>query len=215
MSLRDLQTDAARERARAAVERLEAQSAAEVVVAVVPHVIDRRAPAAFAALIAGLAALALLVFLPEPFDPDFFVVEVAIAMALGAAALRLAPGLERVLAGRAAARHAIEREARHALHRLGVDRTRDRTGLLVLVALLEREVAVVRDHGLQLDALDAPIAAAEQAATDALRRGDAEALFAALEGLGPALAAARPRRADDTNELPDGLVVDTRGRAAR
>lgn len=207
MSLRDFQTDAARARARAAVERLEAQSAAEVVVAVVPYVIDRRAPALVAALVAGLAALALLVFLPEPFDPDFFVVEVALAMALGAAALRLAPAIERALAGRGAIRHALAREGRHALHRLGVDRTRDRTGLLVLVALLEREVALVRDRGLERTTLDAPLAAAEQAATDALRRGDVEALFAALEALGPALAAAQPRRADDTNELPDGLVV--------
>jgi putative membrane protein len=215
MSLRDFQTDAARERARAAVERLEAQSAAEVIVAVVPHVIDRRAPALLAALVAGLVTLALLVFLPEPFDPDFFVVEVAVAMALGAAALRLAPGVERGLAGRGAIRHTLEREAHHTLHRLSVDRTRDRTGLLVLVALLEREVAFVRDRGLELAALDAPIAAAERAAIDALRRGDVEALFAALEALGPALAGARPRRADDANELPDGLVVEATPGAAR
>jgi putative membrane protein len=126
--------------------------------------------------------------------------------ALAGAVVQLLPSVKRLLAP-AVVRHGhVIRAARATFVERGVHNTRDRSGLLVYIAWLEREVALVADSGLERKLPAGVREQAEGALSAAMSRGGA-AVARALEQLAPALAAAMPPRPDDVNELPD--VVDS------
>jgi putative membrane protein len=149
-----------------------------------------------------LAAAWLLVFLyhPEPFDFTFLPLELAGWYLLGFFVARSIPAVKRVLTRKKMQTLEVERASKVAFVDLGIDRTRARSGLLVFVSLLEREVRIRRDVGVpQLDILSG----LSSRLMAAVRRDDVEAFSVILAELGPALAGPLPRGADDENELPD------------
>jgi putative membrane protein len=187
----------------AAVARVESESSAEVVVAVVARSADywqgRVVLAATWALAAGLAFL-LLVPWAEP------VLGLAVQLVIGAAAFLLSgwPPVLRLLIPAKAAAAAAQARAFQLFAERGLDRTRRRTALLVFVSELEHRVVLLGDH-----AIDAALGQAgwehyvEQLIAR-IRSGQArEGLLELLQQLGPQLAEVAPPRADDVNELPD------------
>ena len=90
----------------------------------------------------------------------------------------------------------------------GLDRTRDATGVLIYFSLAERRVRVLGDRGI-----DAALTAdgwrrLADRLSAAVRAGRAAVEVAAVvDELGDLLGQRFPRRADDTNELPDDVVV--------
>jgi putative membrane protein len=210
--------DAARaafERAIAAIERA---SAVEVIVAV------RRRSAAYLhanAIVGGLAALAglaIMLFGEHVFALSSILVDPFIAGGLAGAAVELLPGVKRVLTPAAVRhRHAV-RAARATFVERGVHNTRDRSGVLVYISWLERDVVVVPDSGLEQRLPHDARAHAEQALAAAMPHGGA-AVARALEQLVSALATAMPVREGDVNELPDAIDSDldqrSRGRPRR
>jgi putative membrane protein len=194
-----------------AVEAIEQVSAVEVVVAV------RRRSAAYlhanvavgaAIAIAGLAAMlysdhvfALISILIDPF----------VVGAAAGAVVELLPAVKRLLSPRGLRQREVLRAARATFVERGVHRTRDRSGLLVYISWLEREVAVVLDSGADAGierALSAEIHADAVRSLTAAIPGGGAAVARQLERFAPALAAAMPRREDDVNELPDAIDSD-------
>jgi putative membrane protein len=190
-----------------AIEAIEQVSAAEVVVAV------RRRSAAYlhadlaigvAVAIAGLAAM---LFSDHAFALTSILIDPFVVGGVAGAAVELLPAVKRRLSPRAMRQREVLRGARAAFIERGVHRTRDRSGILVYVSWLEREVAVIADAGIER-VLPAEIQADAVRSLTAAIPGGGAAVARQLERFAPALAAAMPRRDDDVNELPDAIDSD-------
>jgi putative membrane protein len=119
------------------------------------------------------------------------------------------PALLRLAAGRKHLEKSTDLMARASFQKGGIHHTRSETGLLIFIALLERQVAVIPDRGVEL--------ALPPEEWGQIRRGlngifqaknPAVALLAELEKLQTALARHHPQTADDLNELPDHLEIE-------
>jgi putative membrane protein len=205
---RPLLSEAEQEAVRAAVARAEATTGAEIVPVVVPasegHELATWKGAALGAVAGALAAGLEAPVLPRWGPALELLVLVPIGLLLGALAARWAP-LRRLLVGKAGLETTVEGAAWEAFVRHEVFATRERTGLLLYVSMLEHEVAILADSGIH--------PTIPQREWDGLARGiaaemkghpPAAALLAAIARVAEVLAARGPaRRADDVNELPD------------
>lgn len=198
-----LTDDSARARLARAVEDAERLTSAEIVVA-----LRVRAGRSFPALAAGGAIassimVAVLMVHPWPFSPLWFVVDPLLAFVVGAALVAEIPALERLLTPAAARRARAEAAARVAFETLGVSGTRRRHGVLVYVALAERELVVVPDVGVDATTLERGACPAVDALHTAVARHALEPLAEALVELGRALAPGHPADARTGDELPN------------
>lgn len=91
--------------------------------------------------------------------------------------------------------------------RLGMAKTRERNAVLLFVAPVSQAFAIIGDEGVHQkcgQTFWSELAAAMQ---DSFRRADyTGALVEGIERAGQLLAEHFPRRPDDTNELPDGVI---------
>jgi putative membrane protein len=152
--------------------------------------------------------LAFLLFSPWPFDLEWFLLDPLVTGAGAALAVSLAPGLARALTPARTRARAVRDAARLTFLDRGIAATRERTGILVYVSLLERAVEVVADQGV----LDAVPPGEWESAVASIRAavaagGDGEAVAARLGALGEALADALPAGPGDVNELPDEVAA--------
>lgn len=110
-------------------------------------------------------------------------------------------------AGRKRIQEAVRERAVRAFYEKGLYRTRDETGILIFLSLLEHKVWILGDRGI-----DSKIPHQEwQDLAGELSRGMREgracdALCSVIAACGVALASHFPRRPDDTNELVDGVI---------
>jgi putative membrane protein len=203
MSEGDFFSSEAKQRTTESVRRVEAQTSAEVVVAV------RKRSGRYGVLAyhfgLGLAALVIvyLLVVPTEYSVGAIAIDGLLAFTLGALLAANFDTLLRALSRRATLRDNLARAARAAFFDLGISRTSGRNGLLVYVSLFERSCVVLTDIGIDVATLGAGWAAASQDLQSALKRRDLQAFYVALESLGPVLSVAHPRSEDDVNELPD------------
>lgn len=193
----------ARARVVAAVRLVEAASAAEVVVTVRPSSDAYRETAHLAAAIASFGAILLFLFHPLEIETLVFPPVVVALYAFVAWTSGRAPLVARWLAGEKRRDAAVAREAKIAFVDLGVSRTRARTGVLVLVSVLERRARLVADVTAATALDDEAGRAAVATLEGSIEHGDVETFSRALEALGPLLARTLPRGDDDVNELAD------------
>ena len=94
--------------------------------------------------------------------------------------------------------------ARRWFHRLGMDRTRERNGVLVYLAVDDKAFAIVGDRGIHEKVGDDGWASFRDGIQAAFSEGRfADGLIEAIRAVGAILAAHFPPRGDDRNELPD------------
>lgn len=194
-----------RSEAAAAVKEVEAQSSAEMVIAVRLRSGSYRHCDYLVGFLLALAALWGILLVPEPFRPATVVLDLALAFGLGAFVSSRSPFLERLFASRASKREQVQTSARAAFYDLRVSHTHGRTGVLVYVSLLERRAEVLCDSGVERALLGEAWERALTALGSAVRSQEPKAVFEAVRALGPLLAASCPRRAGDVNELPDEM----------
>jgi putative membrane protein len=197
VSARDFLTDDAKARTKQAIQAIERRTAAEIVVAVRGSSARYHQADLLAGAIAAMVTLLVLLFMDREVPIGAIPYLVLAGFLAGASLSALIAPLRRLLTRPSHRRETCLAGAKAAFFDLGVSRTRERTGILVYVSLLERRVVVLGDVGIDADELDA------RPLEEAVRRGDASAFVTALGGLAPALEARHPRRADDVNELPD------------
>jgi putative membrane protein len=196
--------DEARAAFKQAIEAVENASAVEVVVAV------RRRSARYVhanvAIGAALAfvGLAVMLYADHTFSLASILVDPFVVALAAGALVELLPALKRWLTTPASRRHHVERAARATFVERGVHHTIGRSGVLVYISWLEREIAVVADVGLASALPQGELARLENALTAAMRNGGA-AVARVLENAAPAMAQALPHHDDDVNELPDAL----------
>jgi putative membrane protein len=187
-----------------AIREIEAQTSAEVVVAVRPLSGNyRHADLTFGFLIA-FAGLLLFLFHPRPIRLEGFALEFPLLFVAGTLLSASIPPLRRLFVLARTRSANVQTHARAAFVDLGIGRTRERTGILVYVSVFERTVAVVPDIGIDFAKLGekgrARIVSLERAL---LPGADVDRFLKALKALKKPLARALPRRADDQNELAD------------
>jgi putative membrane protein len=207
-----------RARIQAAVVEAESKTSGEIV----PYVAERSdgyeaAEWRGGAVLGGIVALvfAALHELTNIWLPLNFAGLVAlsiVAFMAGMLAVRFIPALTRLAAGRRLMTHHCGRRAAEAFVAEEVFRTRERTGILLFVSMVERTVMVVGDAGINArvqksdwDGIVAMIVGGLKAGTpgDGMVRAIG-ACGALLERQGV------QRRSDDTDELSDGLRISDR-----
>ena len=124
--------------------------------------------------------------------------------------------MQRLLLPEPLVQERVAERARYAFAANGLAHTRDRTGILIFVALLEHRVVVLADEGIHR-ALDP--SESWQEVVDARRRracaaGRAEAgLEAAIRRCGEILARHVPAQGRNPDELANRIVLEDYGRA--
>jgi putative membrane protein len=187
-----------------AVRELEAKSATELVVAVVPRSDDYWQGRLAVAVAWSLAAALALHELAQV--PAFLAILLQVPVGLATFVLFGHGALGRLLLPKGAA-VAVERRAFELFAGRGLAQTRDRTGMLILVSELEHRVVILGDRGIHERVGDAGWQDHVEHVIAAIRRGEAaRGLLEVIERLGRAHAELNPTRAGDTNELPDELV---------
>lgn len=204
--VRSLLSDADAREVEAAVARVEAQSAAEIVVAVLPQS-QEYWPARVVASIAWALAAGFAFLHFEPWrDPALSLVVELLIGGVTYALLGL-PALKRLLLRGDAATHAVRARAFQLFAERGLYGTRGRTALLIFVSELEHRVVMLGDHSIHAElgqsGWDEEVALLVRHIREGkLRQG----ILAVLDDLAPHLARVAPRAADDVNELPDAVV---------
>ena len=202
-----------REAVRAAVAAVEKETGGEVVPYVVGRCGDYRAACwAAAALAASVAAgISALAHDLGGFWGGATLVWVALPVplaALAAYALTAAwPALRRRLTPAAALDDRVEMRAAAAFLEAEVFATRDRTGVLIFLALLEHRVLILGDSGIAAKVDPAEWKAISDRLAAGIRRGEAAAALVEAIGACGRLLVERgvERRADDVDELHDRL----------
>jgi len=198
--------DAGKRALGAAITSIEGASSVEVVVAV------RRQSGTYlhADLLAGalalVATLAFLLYAPWPFSYEAFLVDPLLVGVFAGWVVARTPRARRALSPRKLRTSQVTTGAHAAFHEKEVGLTRRRTGMLVYVSLLERELRVLPDRAI----VDAMAPEAWRAHVDAMsatvaRGAGAAALAAELTALAKPLGECLPRAHDDVNELPDDV----------
>jgi putative membrane protein len=206
MSERTFYEDRARAETKAAIASIEAQTSAEVVVALRLASGPYRDLDYLAGVLLAVVGLTAMLFVDRPFQLASFPIGVVASFVLGAFAASRLPVVRRLFLMPGRARAAVRTAARAAFVDLGVSRTRGRSGILVYVSMLERRVEVVPDVGVDAAALGPAWAEAVGALERSLRpRPTFDRFLASLRALGPLLGQGLPRAADDVNELPDDV----------
>jgi putative membrane protein len=199
----DFFRDEAKRQAAEAVKAVEAQTSAELVVAVRRRSGDYRVVAyhfGFAAL--ALVTLYLLVT-PEVYSIGAIAIDALVAFAVGALLCANLEPLSRALTRPATRRRNVEAAARAAFFDLGISKTAQRNGILVFVSTFERTAAVLTDVGIDVTPLGPGWTETSASMNEAVKKKDLQGFLAALRRLGPVLATSMPRSAHDVNELSD------------
>jgi len=203
MSEGDFFSAEAKRATAASVRSAEAQTSAEIVVAV------RKSSGRYGVLAyhfgLGLAAavVAYLLLTPTEYSVEAIVLEGAVAFALGSLLAANLDTVKRALSRGSTLDANVHSGARVAFFDLGISRTSGRNGLLVYVSLFERRCVVLADIGIRDAELGPGWSACGDQLADAVKRRDLALFERAIEELGRVLGAAHPRAADDVNELPD------------
>lgn len=103
----------------------------------------------------------------------------------------------------------VKERALKAFHDNHLGETRDATGVLFLVSLLERRVQVLADHGIYKKITQDKLDTFASGIAKGMKEGKgADALCSAISEAGKELALHFPGKSDDTNELSDRIVTE-------
>lgn len=204
MSERHFFEPQARAKVSGAIKAVEAQTSAELVVAVRRQSSTWRQADLAVGSATAFGALLLLLFLPYSFAVAWMPAEVALAFLVGFGVSANSWTLKRWLVRERVQREATWRAACASFHEKGISVTSGRNGIFVFVSMLERRVEIVSDVGIDPEALGPGWGSAMDKLRAAVRnKPDLDRFLDALLQLGPVLGAAMPRAEDDVNELPD------------
>ncbi|MGA6827418.1 TPM domain-containing protein [Nitrospira sp. NS4] len=206
-----------RERITQAVQEAEQHTSAEIVPMIVARSGLYRDAQHVAGLIAAFLTLAAMLTIEVSWVPwgwhasnaAWLVLAVTLAYVSGSVIGR-APAVVRLLTSHERMQQKVALRAERAFAQHAVSQTRERTGVLIMLSILEKQIYVLPDRSL------VGLVSAErwqqvvQAAVARLHNGDiAEGLSRAIQACGLVLAEACPGRpGDNPNELPDEPIQE-------
>ena len=186
MSERSFYEDRAKREARAAVEGIEAQTSAEIVICLRGSSDHYRDADYLFGFVVSLAALVTMLYAEHTFVIGAFPLGVVAGFLAGAVASAHVAQIRRLLVFPARKLAAVRLCARGAFHDQGVSRTRHRTGILLYISMFERRIEVLPDVGIEAAHLGpdwkAAVAALESSLTPS---PDLDRFLSAVKALGP------------------------------
>ncbi|MFY9269680.1 MAG: TPM domain-containing protein [Candidatus Manganitrophaceae bacterium] len=206
-------TEEEKERIRGAVAREEARSSGEIV----PMVVDRSGHymefvLTGAILFTFLVAVVVTFFWHRATAPQILLVEFSIFWVSFSLIRRIRP-IWSWLIPDSLKDQAVRRRAEEAFYEHRLHETRDKTGILIFLSLLEHRVELLADVGIQRrvpqerwDRLVSEIALQVKAGRSF------EALTNAIESCGQLLTEHFPKTPSDFDELPDHLRIEEKER---
>jgi len=196
------------QRIRSAVEAAEQRTAGEIVPQIVDASFDYPRAETFGAGFFSLAVATLLSWWFGESSVWFFLPLFLLGYLPCKGLVRALPGLHRRLIHPREMAAEVEEKAMLSFFELGVHRTRERTGILILISLFERRVQLLADEGISAKVPQETWDEVVHTITAGLHNGTpCEALCASITRCAEILEEHFPRRHDDRNELPD-LVID-------
>jgi len=203
--------DCERAGVRQALAQAELVTSAELAVVVLERSDEHPQARALAALSSVFVGSALLAgWLPWDRPALLLALQLALA-ASGALLAQLLPEARHWFISRERADRAAQEQAVQEFAALELERTQARTGVLLLVSLLEHRVLVLADRGIAERTEQDAWESATELVLERVRAGDlAGGLRAGIDRLGTLLAEHAPRAADDRNERPDHFIVRAR-----
>jgi len=200
----ELLSPAAQTRITETVAAAEQTTSGEIVVTVVPESDPYPRAELFAALALALP-VALLITLASGSDSLYSFLPATIAVTVvGVGIVRRLPFLKRPFVSPWIRKQEVRQRAIQAFFDHRLYQTRDATGVLLFLSLLERRVELLADKGIDERVPAGSWDGVVAELTSALRRGAVvDGTVAAVEAIGTILAAHAPPRDDDTNELED------------
>jgi putative membrane protein len=199
-------TEAGEQALEDAVAAIEAVSSAEVVIAIRPRARYALTQHATVGITCAIAMLAFTLYSPMEFDLWHILVLPIFSGLLGALLVEAVPALYRFLAPPWLRQEHVREAAYAAFVERAVHATKDRTGILVYIAVRERMVELVGDLAVNGEVGIEVLAAWSGMLEAELPRGP-EAFGKRLAELAPELAKSLPRRADDVDELANTVHV--------
>jgi putative membrane protein len=199
-------TEAGEKELDAAVAAIESVSAAEVVIAIRPHARHSLIQHGIVGIVSAIGMLAFTLYSPIEFTLWQILVLPIFMGIVGAVAVAAFPPLYRFVQPDWV-RHEHVREAAYATFvEQGIHSTRDRTGILVYIAVRERMVEIVADLEV-LRKVGIEVLAAWSGQLEGVLPQGANAVGKQLASFADELATALPRRADDIDELSNAVQV--------
>ncbi len=192
------------------IQEIEKNTLAEVVVIVRARSGHYRDVSLTAGFVVQLLTLAYLLFSPQVFNPYWICFAGVVSFVAGFFVVELVSPLKRVLTPRKRRYKTTEIYARAIFQKAGICHTRENTGLLVFVSLLERQVLLIPDKGLLLRIPQHIWDDLQKDFNEIFTEEDvlSEALLSKLATLRNILNQYVPPVENDVNELPDDLDVD-------
>jgi len=202
-------TDQEKERITEAVKRAESETSGEIV----PVIVASSDAYPHADLTGGLVGLILFFAVGLVTLPWFLPIPVSALITSGFLAgffiTRFTPGLKRFVIGEKVAQTEVHQRALQAFFEHGLTGTRDRTGILILVTMLERRVQVLADEGINKKVEPGTWDEVVRLVLSGIKAGSlADGLAAGVERCGEILKKDFPIKPDDTNELPNEVIVE-------
>jgi putative membrane protein len=201
-------TEEEKVRIREAVIEAESKTAGEIVPMLVTSSARYTEVELLGTVIGLFVGIIIEWFWSDPWGSHFFNLWPAIGATAGFIFCRI-PQIKRLLASKNRIADAVHTLALASFTEHGLHYTRDHTGILILVSLLERRVEVLADRGINAKVEAGTWQEIVKLLTDGLRSNHAcDAYCKAIERCGEILAAHFPRQADDKDELPNRLVTE-------
>jgi putative membrane protein len=126
--------------------------------------------------------------------------------------LRGVPGLKRVFVGKARLQRAVKERALRAFYEEGLYKTKEQSGVLFFLSLLERKVWVLADKGIHTRIHQSTLNKFAGIVSKGIPEGRAcDALIEAIHGVGEVLAQHYPANGCNVDELSDEVICGTPG----
>jgi putative membrane protein len=201
-------TKAEQERIEQAVVAAESKTSGEIVPMVVAAS-ARYTEAELTGVVFGMVIGTMMEFIwHDPWGPvHAYVLWPMVGAVLGYGFCSI-PSIKRWLLSRERVADAIHLRSLAAFSGQGLHHTREHTGILIFVSLLEHRVVVLADRGIDQKVEPGTWQAVVDTVTGGLKKGNAcDGFCKAIEQCGQILAAHFPRRTDDWDELPNKLIT--------
>lgn len=210
-------TDAEQDRIRQAVQQAERVTTGEIVPMIVPASALYREAGYRTGLILALLALAFLLTIEiywlswgwHAGNAGWLLLAVVASYGLGQWLGRV-PMVVRLVTSRERIAHKVALRAEQAFYKHGLQHTKGRTGILILVSMLERRVHILADKGINDHVPAGTWDGLVNGIIAGIRTGHAtDAICSAIAECGVLLAQVSPADSrDNPNELPDTVIQE-------
>ncbi len=190
------------------VRRAETKTSGEIVPMVVERSADYTATRFITSILGALIAAGVWL-LVRPFPhPLWIILAEGIGFSFVLLLFKISPDLLRFLIEESAIENAVRQRARLAFFEHGLYQTKDRTGVLIMISLLERRVQILADEGINQRVPQSVWSDLVHHLIGGIQHGKtAVVLCEVIERCGQILAQHFPRRPDDRDELSDQIIT--------